>query len=549
MSKLKFTVISGTTGVTENMYVYEYNDSMIIVDCGVGFPDIEMQGVDLVIPDFSYIKKNKNILKAIFVSQGHEDHVGALPFLLREVNVHIYAPKLVAALVSDKLEEHGINADIRVYNPDTDNLRVGPFVITPFRVAHSIPDTVGFSIDTPEGRIMHVAEHKFDPHPVDRQTFDIKKVKDLSSKGVLMLASDCLGVNREGTTESEIGIEKRLLKIMRKAKGQIFFTTISSNIGRIQQVINSSRRLRKKVAFLGRSIERKSMIAKELGYLKFDVRDVLERRDMKKVKEDRRVFIVAGCYGQVGSALFRLSTDDRRDFDVRKGDAVIFSANPSPPYTKESIDFIVDNFIDMGADVHYYDLNEGLYVSGHGSRDDIIRLFDLVRPKFYLPLGGTVRFMHGYKKLLMSRGVDERNILTLKPGNSVSFENGNVVSQDKVPAREILVDGLGIGDVGKVVLQDRKALGEQGVVIALIELTGDGGRLQKDPEIISRGFVFQKQEKNFLKRSGRLLRQRIERSGKSRMRDVKFLSADFLTQHFLKEIGRRPMVIPVVVEG
>jgi ribonuclease J len=431
---LKFIALSGTTSVSENLYVYEYDDQMLIVDCGVGFPDIEMHGVDLVIPDFSYIKRNQSKLKGIIVSQGHEDHQGALPFLLKEVNSTVYAPKLVAAFIKYKLDEHGIKAaKISVYDPDRDVVTVGPFKITPFRVPHSIPDTVGFSIDTPEGQVFHVAEYKFDPDPVVGKPFEIEKVKGLASKGVLLLASDCLGANRPGSTEPERKIEQRLERIVEDASGAVFFTTISSSIGRIQQAINVAEKIGRRVAFIGWSIRKKSEIAHNLGYLKYHEGTLLYIRDALKLPRDKVMFIIAGCYGQVGSSLFRVSTNDHSKVSAEPGDTVVFSQDPAPPYTKESEDFVIDNLIDMGVDVHYYDLGENLYVSGHGSQDDILKLFDIVKPKYFIPIGGTIRFMHSYRKLAEGFGADPENIFELKPGESIEFTGGVARKGGKIP--------------------------------------------------------------------------------------------------------------------
>lgn len=546
---LKFTALSGTTSVTENLYIYEYKNQMMIVDCGVGFPEIEMHGVDLVIPDFSYIKKNKHKLKGILVSQGHEDHQGALPFLLRDVKTTVHAPKLVAEFIKDKFKEHRIKGSrIKVFDPEKDVVNIGPFKATPFRVSHSIPDTLGYAIDTPEGRIFHVAEHKFDPNPVDGQPFNVQKAASLAKDGVLFLASDCLGSTREGSTPGERPIEGRMYDIMREAKRSIYFTTISSNIGRIQQAINVAEKLGRKVAFVGRSISQKSEIAHNLGYLKYKGGTVIPIKKARKMSVDKRMFIIAGCYGQVGSSLFRVATNDHDLLSIEKDDMVVFSADPAPPYTKESEDFIIDNLIDMGADVHYYALDEGLYVSGHGSQDDLVRLFDIVKPKYFIPIGGTIRFMYAYRKLAEEYGADSKDVFELKPGESVIFENGKARMGKKISVKDVFVDGLGIGDVGRIVLKDRKTLAEHGVAIVIIKLDSAKKKLAEDPEIISRGFVFQKEEKEFLKNSAKAVRKRLENLKKLDRKTAKYSSVDYLAEYFYKETGRRPMILPVVVE-
>lgn len=544
---LKFIALSGTVGVTENLYVYESGNSMMVVDCGVGFPDIEMRGVDLVIPDFGYIVKNKHRLRGIIISQGHEDHQGALPFLLKKVSVPIYAPKLTAEFIKDKLVEHHLSAKINVYDPDRDTIDIHPFKIHPFRVSHSIPDTLGFAIDTPEGRIFHVPEHKFDPEPVDGMPFDIKKATELAQKDILFLASDCLGSNKLGSTPSEKHIESSIEEISKKAPKAIFFTTISSNIGRIQQAINVAQKLGRSVVIIGRSIVRKSEIARDLGYLKYSNGAVISPKAAKQLPANKLFYIVAGCYGQSGSSLSRIADNDHRQVKAVEGDTMIFSANPAPPFTKESIDAVVDNLIDMGVDVHYYDLHEDLYVSGHGSQEDIVKLFEIVKPKYFIPIGGTVRFMHGYEKLVEGIGKSKKDVFKLKPGEGLEFEKEKVQRTSKINVKEVLVDGLGIGDVGKVVLEDRKKLSIDGVAVVILKMDKASRRLVEDPEIISRGFVFQKNEGKFLKSSSKSLRSRIDKERKFDKKVIEEIVEKYLSEVFARETGRRPMVIPVVI--
>jgi ribonuclease J len=548
---LKFTALSGTTSVNENLYVYEYKDEMMIVDCGIGFPDMEMHGVDLIIPDFMYVKENQDKLKGIIVSQGHEDHQGALGFLLKEIKpVTVHAPKLTAAFIKDNLEEHGLenSTNINVYDPEKDTIQIGPFTIHPFRVSHSVPDTLGFAIDTPEGRIFHVAEHKFDPNPVDGNPTQVQKASQLASEGVLFLASDCLGANKEGSVGPERPIEANMERVMRKAEGAIFFTTISSNIGRIQQALNVAQKLNRKVAFVGRSIMFKSEAANKLGYLKYKRKLVVGLKQAMKMNRSQVMFVIAGCYGQVGSSLFRVATNEHSRVWLEEKDQVVFSANPAPDYSKESQNFVVDNLYDLGAEVYYYDNSEGLYVSGHGGQEEIVRMFEIVNPKYFIPIGGTVRFMHAYEKLVEEFGSSKSNVFKLKPGESLIFEDGKVRMGGKIPVKEVYVDGLGIGDVGRIMLEDRKTLSENGVAIAIIKLDRAKNKLTENPDIISRGFVFQKEEKEFLNKSAKALRNKLERTGRLDRKRTKYLAVEFLADLFFKETGRRPLIVPVVVE-
>ena len=403
---LRFIALSGTTGVTENLNVYEYKDEMIILDCGVGFPDLEMPGVELVIPDFSYVVKNKHKLKAIVLSQGHEDHIGALPFLLKEVNAPIYCAPLVKEFVEEKFRDNRIvDYKINVFNSERDTFEIGSFKISPFKVTHSVPDTVGFAIETPEGKIMHIPEHKIDQESVDGHSFDLPRARKLAEGDVLCLISDCLGSNEPGFAPSAVPVEERMLNIARNAKRGLFMTAMSSSIGRFQQMINIATKLQRKVVFMGRSIQQKAESAHKLGYLKYLDNQIVDFKTAKRIHPNGLMYIVAGCYGQVGSSVYRLATDDDDRVSVSEGGMFIFSANPAPDYSKESQNFVIDELIDRGVDVHYYDLKEGLHVSGHGGQEDIKMLFDICKPKYFIPTGGTIRHMHSYEKLVYDQFV------------------------------------------------------------------------------------------------------------------------------------------------
>lgn len=553
---IRFRVISGTVNVTENCYLYEYLPDgqnvaeMILVDCGVAFPELGMHGVDLIIPDFSYIIENKEKLKGIVVSQGHEDHQGALPFLLTDIKTTVYAPKLVANFIEDKFKDQNLAGySLKEYDPANAVLKLGVFTITPFRVSHSIPETVGFAIDTPEGRFMHVAEHKFDPEPASGSPFDIEKAKELAKPGIVALASDCVGVNVHGSTPPEKPIKDEIDKIVSNSKGRIFFTCISSSISRVQQAIEVAEKNGRKVAFIGRSIERKSLISHDLGYLKYDERTVVKLHEIETYNPDKIMYIAAGAFGQVGSSLFRIALNEHKFVSAYPGDTVIMEQDPAPPYTKESIDFVVDNFIDMGLEVHYYDINEKLHVSGHGGQDDITRLFDMMKPKYFIPLGGTIRFMHSFKKLVEKWGASSDMVYALKPGESVDFKQGTAKRGTTIKVKQILVDGTGVGDVGKTVLSDRKALAEDGVAVVLVKVDPHTGRVLELPEIISRGFVFEKQEKDFLSQSAKALEDRLNRAKKLTSKTAHYITIEFFSEYFFTKIKRRPLIIPVVTEG
>ena len=548
MAGLKFIALSGTTAVTENLYIYEYGGDMIMVDCGVGFPGQDMYGVDLIIPDFSYIKENANRLRGILVSHGHEDHLGALPFLLKEVKAPVYATDLVAGFIEDKFADHKMKGDIKVFNPDRDVITLGNFKITPFRVSHSVPGGVGYAIDTPEGRFFHVADYKFDWTPVDGKPFDIGKAARLASEGALAIASDCLGATAPGYTKSEKEIEGRINQITSSAKNQVYFTTISSNISRMQQALNVAQRLGRKVSFIGRSTERKAKIAKKLGHLNFPGQLVVSPKQLIRLPRQRRMFIISGSYGQPGSALYRMALGEHQYLKLEKKDTVIFSSDPAPPGSKAKVDFLVDRLIELDTDVHYYDMQEDLHVSGHGSQEDIKTLFGIIKPKYFIPIGGTIRHMRAFRDLAMEMGAKQEEVFEPKPGAVIEFDNGTARQTGKIFVRDVLVDGLGIGDVGNVVLRDRHVLAQEGVAIALLMIDRKNNKLLSKPEIISRGFVFEKKEKGLLISAGNQLKREIEKRKHIDRRTARNTSIDFLERFFYKQTGRRPMILPVIVE-
>lgn len=549
MSSLKFVALSGTTGVTENCYIYEYGDDMIVVDCGVGFPDADMYGVDLIIPDFSYIRKNAHKLRAIVVTHGHEDHIGAIPFLLKELKVPVYGSPLTIGFIKDKLLDSGIkDAKLHVFSPEKDSVRLGVFHITPFRVSHSVPDACGLCIDTPEGKIFHVPDYKFDWTPVDGKPFDVAKAALLASNGVLALASDALGSTSPGYTESEKTIEDIIEKIVSDSKGLIYFTTVSSNISRMQQAITSAEKHGRKVCFIGRSIIRKANIAKKLGYLKYPSQMVIPTHAALKLPKDKILYIISGSYGQPGSALYRVAMGEHDQLGIEENDTVVFSADPAPPGAKANVDFIVDRLLEEDINVHYYDTQENLHVSGHGCQEDIKMLMGLVRPKFLIPIGGTIRHMRAYGKIAESMGKRSDEVLELTAGETVEFSQGRVRRGEKIPVREVLVDGLEVGDVGQVVLRDRQILASDGIAIVVMGFDSAQKKITGTPEIISRGFVFEKKRKDFLDESGQKLVRYLEKKRMVNTSVAKREAVDYLERYFFEQTGRRPMILPVVVE-
>ncbi|KKP47665.1 MAG: hypothetical protein UR39_C0003G0067 [Candidatus Woesebacteria bacterium GW2011_GWA1_33_30] len=558
---LKFIALSGTTDVTENLYVYEYLPDgrqvkdMVILDCGVGFPDLEMPGVELVLPDFSYIVKNKSKLRGIVVSQGHDDHVGALPFLLRDLAAQggqvppIWCPPIVTEFLKVKFKDYQIvNYKLNTFNPDRDTFEVGAFKFSPFRVAHSVPDTVGYAIDTPAGRTFHVAEHKMDQNSTDGMNFDTNKCKSLAAeKPVLCLMSDCLGSNDPGMAPSGVEIEENMFNIAKNASQALYMTAISSSIGRFQQMMNVAKRLNRKVVLVGRSVQSKIEIAYNLKYIKYLPGQIVDLRETQKYNSSKLMYIIAGCYGQPGSSVYRLALSEHERVHINENDMFIFSADPGPAYSKESIDFIVDKLTDIGVDVHYYDLHEGLHVSGHGTQGDITELFKIVNPKYFVPTGGTIRYMKAYEKLAVKFGAKAENVLRLKPGESVIFNNEEVKKGETIAVKEVFVHGLGVGDIGKVVLEDRTLLGDEGIVVVAIKINKDK-KVVARPELTSRGFVFQQKFGGILDGGEQELFNLLQKKDLKDISTMKNFSIQVLEKYFFDKTRRQPMILPVVVE-
>ncbi|MBL7036373.1 ribonuclease J [Candidatus Microgenomates bacterium] len=546
---LKFTALSGTISVTENLYVYETKNDMLVVDCGVGFPDLEMPGIELVLPDFSYIVKNKAKLRGIVLSQGHEDHIGAVPYLLQEVSVPVWGAPLTVEFLQEKFRDFKISkTDLRTFHPERDEFEVGSFKVSPFRVTHSLPDACGFAIDTPAGRIFHVPEHKMNQDPVDGMPFDIARAKKLAGeKENLFLASDCLGANKPGFTESEQDIEKNMLAIVQKAKQAVFTTAISSNIGRFQQMVNVAQKTGRKVIFVGRSIITKTQKAHKLGYLKYLPGSVIQLRDAQQYGPHQLMYVVSGCYGQEGSSLYRLSTGEYDGMETAEGDMMVFSANPAPPHTKESQNSMVDDLIDRGVDVHYHEVDEGLYVSGHGKQEDIKALFNIVKPKYFIPIGGEIRYMHAYEKLVLAEGHSKDQVFKLKPGDNITFEGDKVTKGQRIHIKSVLVHGRGIGDIGKVVLGDRSVLGTEGVVVIIFKVDKNK-KLVENPQIVTRGFVYQGKSRNLLNDATARLASFVKAKNTKNIKALKDDITRFLENHFYKVTARKPMILPVVVE-
>lgn len=533
------------------MHLYEYNGQIVVVDCGIDFPDSDMPGVEIVLPDFSYLLQNRNNVLGVIVTHGHEDHFGALPYLLEELSVPVYASKLVVGFIKAKLEEFNLHdRDIRVADPDRDTITLGPFKISPFRINHSVPDSMALCIETPVGKTFHVADFKFDWTPVMDKPFDVARMLSLSGGSPLALFTDSLGASTEGYTRSEQEISDEFFNIFSKAKRQIFLTTISSNISRMQQAINVAEKLGRRVCFLGRSIERNALVASRLGYLHLSKKVWIKAERAMDYPQQQILYIVTGCYGQPTSGLSKIARRDYRFVSMMPSATVVFSADPSPPGAKEHVDSLVDRLTGLGADVYYYDTQENLHTSGHGSRGDLLMLAALLRPHYFIPIGGTLRHAQAYTKMVEPLGVRPENVFKMEAGQVLRFTSGQkALKGEKIPLTGVYVDSSGLEDLGGRIMRDRQLLANDGVLAVTVALKE--GATPVKIEVSSRGFaqedrgevLFAKVEgeaKRFILENEFLIRSNRSEAARSLRKE--------LTRFVARQTLRHPLILPIILD-
>ena len=438
---LRVIPLGGAGGVNQNMFVYETAQDIVVVDCGIDFPEIEADNDKFGIPDINYLQKNFNKIKGIIITHGHEDHYGALRFILpKGLNkVPVFAPRIACEFIKTRLKEGGVSAILNVFSGKGE-IRLGGLRIFPFQVNHSVPDTMGLCFETPAGKIFHVADFKFDLTPVNGKVFDFQRAVNLAQGKVLALFSDCLGANEEGFTKTEREIEGVFEQILSKANSQVFITTLSSNIARIQEVINASLKFGRKVCILGRSIEQSVEIARSFNYLKVSNKDLIFQGKSKKIPPNKITYLVAGSYGQSNSSLVKIAQGKYHGIKLLKDAAVVFSADPAPPGAKDRVDKLVDELILLGAKVYYYEIQENLHVSGHGSQEDLKLLLALIKPKFAIPIGGNPRHQRAYGFLAQKMGIPSENIFELMNGEILEFRSNHANIVGKVKLKDVFAE-------------------------------------------------------------------------------------------------------------
>ncbi|OGY25484.1 MAG: hypothetical protein A2Z11_03585 [Candidatus Woykebacteria bacterium RBG_16_43_9] len=547
--KLRFIPLGGNGQVTKNLFVYEYGRDIILVDCGMGFPSEMLYGVDMVIPDISYLNDKRDRIRGIFITHGHEDHIGALPYIIDKISVPIYATRLPIGLIKVRLKESGKLAKTNfVQIEPRKKYQVGAFTVEPFRVSHSIPDSVGYAITTPVGTTIHTGDYKFDPTPVDGRTTDVERLTDFGKRGVLALMSDCLRSEKPGTTLSESIIMQRFDEAMKEATGRVIITTFASNVSRIQQAVDASLKHGRKATVVGRSMEQYVQVATELGYLKIPS-DILVKADRVKNIPDKNItLIVAGSQGQPGSALSRIASGEHRFFSVKSGDLIIFSADPIPG-NQDAVYEMIDNLSRLGAVVKYSDITSDFHVSGHGAQGELLRMLSLTRPKYLVPISAMHRQMRQFAQLAQTSPNPPVNTFVVDEGGVIEFTATGAQIVGEIETTNVFVDGIGVGDVGAIVLRDRKVLAEEGIVVVIVTTHKKTNNLLGEPEIISRGFVYMKESAGLIRQSQEVVKKTLKSNGKVRnWLSVKEKITSDLEKFLFKKTARRPMVLPVIVD-
>ena len=548
-NKVQIIPLGGLGEIGKNMTVFRYGDDMILIDAGLMFPEDDMLGIDLVIPDITYLVENQDKLKGIFLTHGHEDHIGALPYVMKQIDCPVYGTALTLGILQGRLKENGVSSEnCRTIKPG-DKISAGAFKLDFIRVNHSIPDAIAIAINTPIGTIIHTGDFKIDHTPVDGQVTEFNKFAEYGDRGVLALLADSTNAERPGFTPSEKMVGKTFDDEFRYAKNRIIVATFSSNVHRIQQVIDAAMKYDRKVAVIGRSMVNVVSIAKELGYLKAPEGEIIDIDETNNYTPDKIVIITTGSQGEPMSALTRMAMNDHKKVDIMPGDTVIISATPIPGNEK-LVSRTIDHLYKLGADV-IYEKSNGVHVSGHASQEDIKLVHNLVRPKFFIPVHGEFRHLIKHANIAKSLGMPKENIVIAENGSVIELTKNSIGINGKVQAGKVLVDGLGVGDVGNIVLRDRRQLSQDGIMIVVVTIDKETCHVVSGPDIVSRGFVYVREAEGLMDEARdkvQLALEKCEENGISEWSAIKSTVRDSLGRFLYERTRRRPMILPIIME-
>ena len=549
INKLQIIPLGGLGEIGKNMTVLRYGDDIIVIDAGLMFPEDDMLGIDLVIPDFSYLTENKDKVRAIFITHGHEDHIGALPYVLKELEVPVYGTPLALGIMQGKLKEKGVSdADLHPIKPG-DEFIIGPFELGFIRVNHSIADAVAIYVRTPVGIVLHTGDYKIDHTPVDGQVTGFNKFAELGDEGVLVMLADSTNAERPGFTKSERSVGIAFDERFRAAPSRIIIASFSSNVHRLQQAIDAAQKYGRKVAVVGRSMVNVVGIATELGYLKVADGLLIDISEINNYPPNQIVILTTGSQGEPMSALTRMAMADHRKVEIVPGDTVMISATPIPGNEK-MVARTVDFLFKQGADV-IYDSSSGIHVSGHGSQEELKLMINLVRPQYFIPVHGEYRMLKVHARLAQEVGIPKSNIFLAENGSVLEFTADSGAINGKVNAGVLLVDGLGVGDIGNIVMRDRRQLSQDGILIAVIAMDKESGCLVSGPEIVSRGFVYVRESEQLMEEAKNKIQQALDRcesNGTSDWGTIKNSVRDILGKFLYEKTRRRPMIMPIILE-
>ena len=547
--KLQIIPLGGLGEVGKNMTIIRYDNQMIMIDAGLAFPEDDLLGIDIVIPDYSFVTENKEQLLGILLTHGHEDHIGTIPYLLKDVDAPIFGTALTMGLIQARLKENNINNFKGNTVKPGQSIKLGRFKIEFIRVSHSIPDAVGLAIHTPLGAIVHTGDFKLDHTPVTGEILDIYKFAELGQKGVLCLMSDSTNVEKPGFTMSERSVGQMFDEVFRNAKERIILASFASNVHRVQQVIDAAFKNNRKVAIVGRSMQNYATIAAELGYLNIPEGVLLDVDEIVKLPNSQVCIITTGSQGEPMSALTRMAMNDHRKLEIQPGDTVVISANPIPGNEK-SVAKTIDQLFRLGANVIYESV-AGVHVSGHASQEELKLMINMVKPKYFLPVHGEYRMLIKHGQLAEQLGIPADNIFIAENGSVIEFIKNGACLAGKVPSGRILVDGLGVGDVGNIVLRDRKQLSQDGILISVITLSRSTGEIVAGPDIVTRGFVYVRESETMLEEAKLKIKETTERcleNGIIEWAILKNQIRDTLGKHLYEKTRRRPMILPIIQE-